>query len=359
MNLFFELLQVALGTREAMGALPGSREEWEELFKNAGKHNLLGITFPVIDRLHDETEIPLSVYSRWALMKERVQQKNARLNAECGKLYRQLAADGLKSCVLKGQSLAVLYPRPELRQCGDIDIWIEGGFWTVYNYFNARYEITNVFYHQCDVKLDKGVNLEPHYTPSWMNSPCADRRLQKYFARKAPEQFANFDERLGFAVPTLRFNAVYLLIHIYRHVLDEGIGLRQLLDYYYLLKALSPEDRTFALGELRELHLGSFAAGVMHVLKTVFLASDEILLCPPDERQGEFLVEEIMISGNFGRYDERNRHSKHESRLMHAKRKLTRSLRYLEYYPGEVLGIPLFMVRHYFWRRRRGVLKKV
>ena len=76
MNSFFELVQMAVGCRESISEPPASREEWEELLKVTGKHNLLGVTFPAIDELHDSIEIPLSIYSRWAMMAEKIAKRN-------------------------------------------------------------------------------------------------------------------------------------------------------------------------------------------------------------------------------------------------------------------------------------------
>ena len=356
MNSFFELLQVAIGARERLSQLPRDRAEWEELLKVCGKHNLIAITFPVIDALHDEVEVPLGVYSRWAMMAEKVRQKNSRLNEGCKYLSDNFTKYGFRSCVLKGQGVASLYPDPSLRQCGDVDIWLEGTRRQIVDFCREHFEVKQIVYHHIDVHAVKGINVEVHFTPSWMNSPVADNRLQKYFASRAGEQFSNRSEDLGFCMPTNRFNAVYLLIHIYRHVLDEGIGLRQLLDYYYTLKALTPADRQAAIADIKMLKLEKFAAGVMALLVKVFAMPEEWILFPPDGKQGEFLLGEIMVSGNFGRYDERNAHSSDETRVMHAKRKMTRSLRYISYYPEEVLCIPVFMVRHYFWRLFRGYL---
>lgn len=359
MNTFFELIQVAMGVRDKLSAIPQDRAEWEALYSVAGRHNLLAFTFPVIDRLHDEVEVPLGVYSRWAMVCEKIIQKNKRMNEACRQLYNGFLEEGFRSCILKGQAAAAYYPRPELRHCGDIDIWLEGGEKRIMDYIKPRYPIRVVFYHHCEVAMLKGINVEAHFMPSWMNSPLADRRLQKYFDSVAEEQFGHYDEALGFCVPARHFDAVYLLIHIYRHLLDEGIGLRQLLDYYYVLKALDPQDRSIAIADLKKLKLMKLAAGVMSVMKEVFNLDEELMLCPPDEKQGAFLIEEIMASGNFGRFDERNRHVEHEKRVMHARRKLTRAMRYLAYYPSEVLSIPVFMVRHYFWRLFRGYLQNV
>lgn len=357
MNSFFELLQVAIGARDKVANLPASREEWDALLAVGAQHNLLALTFPVIDELHDEIDVPLGVYTKWAMMAEKVRQKNARLNEVCKQLYADFLANGFRSCILKGQGVATYYPHPELRHSGDIDIWLEGGYRKIMDYIREkRYPIKVVYYHHCDADIVKGVNVEAHFMPSWMNAPCADRRLQKYFAKVADEQFGNYRESLGFCAPTRHFDAVYQLIHIYRHVLDEGIGLRQLLDYYYVLHALTPDDRDAARADIKSLKLSYFASGVMSVLREVFALDESLMLFPPDEKQGAFLLDEIMISGNFGRFDIRNRHSKDETRVMHAKRKLTRASRYLAYYPGEVLSIPLFMIKHFFWRLFKGYL---
>ena len=359
METFFELVQMAIGRRDALSSIPQTRAEWEQLCKLTAKHNLLGITFPVIDRLHDtEESLPLGIYSRWAMTAEKIGNKNSKLLEYCRELHKSFLSDGFRSCVLKGQAAAALYPEPSLRQSGDIDIWVEGERQELVDYLRARCEVRKVVYHHCDTRLMPKVGVEVHFTPSWMNAPGANRRLQDWFDSVKDRQFSNYCEALGFCVPDLRFNAVYMLVHIYRHVLEEGVGLRQLLDYYYVLMHLSEDERLLVLADLRHLKLYGFAASVMYVLREVFLMDEGALLMPADPKGGKFLLEEILISGNFGRYDERNAHDKKESLVAHGKRKVGRGLRYLFHYPSEVLFMPYYLVWQYFWRRRKGYLYK-
>ena len=52
------------------------------------------------------------------------------------------------------------------------------------------------------------------------------------------EQFSHrvmLGEQGEIAIPTVEFNLIFQLTHIYAHLMNEGIGLRQLLDYYYVL----------------------------------------------------------------------------------------------------------------------------
>lgn len=359
METFFELVQMALGNRESLSKPPQTREEWAELCTLAARHNFLGLTFPIIDELHDTLEnIPLSVYSRWAMVTEKIQKKNVKMMGYCRDLYLKFRADGFRTCVLKGQAAAALYPNPMLRQSGDIDLWVEGDRQVVVDYLRSRCEVYKVVYHHCDTKLLPDVGVEVHFTPSWMNAPWSNGRLQEWFESVQENQFSNYDEELGFCVPTLRFNAVYMLVHIYRHVLEEGVGLRQLLDYYYVLKHMDNDDRITARADIETLRLEDFAASVMYVLKKVFLISNDDLLYAPDEREGRFLLKEIMRAGNFGRFDERNAHKKGEGLVAHGKRKVGRGLRYLLHYPSEVLFMPQFIIWQYFWRRSLGYLYK-
>ncbi|MBO6169586.1 MAG: nucleotidyltransferase family protein [Bacteroidales bacterium] len=358
MNTFFELVRASIGKSETLEHVPASLAEWDQLQEVTGRHNLLAFTFPFIDRLHDEIDIPLGVYSRWAMMAEKVSSRSKFQQESCEKLYKNFADNGFRTCILKGRAAAALYPHPELRQGGDIDIWVEGDRHTVVDFLRSKFEVHKIVYHHCDVKMIKGMGVEVHFTPSWMNSFSSNRRLQQWFASQAGEQFSNFDGELGFSVPTLAFDAVYMLIHIYRHVLDEGIGLRQLLDYYYVLEHLDSAARAKVLGDIRYLKLEKFAAAVMYVLEEVFLLDESLMLCAPDESEGAFLLSEIMASGNFGKYDIRNAHSSSEGLIGHGKRKVSRGLRYLRYYPSEVLAMPLFMCWQYFWRRKNGFLYK-
>ena len=92
-----------------------------------------------------------------------------------------------------------------------------------------------------------------------------------------------------------------------------------------------------------------FASAVMHVLQTVFAMPNEYFICQPNEKEGKFLLNEIMQAGNFGKYDRRIK--KTNSQGGHAWEKLKHNLRLVGHYPEEVICEPFFRVYHYFWRR--------
>lgn len=198
-----------------------------------------------------------------------------------------------------------------------------------------------------------------HYRPSFMNSLIHNRRMQKWFEHVADEQFrheVDLPDGVGsICVPTLEFNLIYQLSHIYRHLFSEGIGLRQLMDYYYLLHQIElnhqslPQRNQLAM-TLHHLHLYKFAGAVMWVLHEVFRLEKERLIVQPNERDGKFLLNEILIGGNFGRYDTRLGHKEQESKLHRYFRMTLRNMRFVRHYPSEALCEPLFRTWHFVWR---------
>lgn len=277
------------------------------------------------------------------------------------------------------------------RTPGDIDIWLFGERKEILDYVRRHVPDCKPVYHHVDFPVVEGLDIEVHFTPSWMNSPVTNRRLQRFFRENCAAELqavchwplavgpredddsaaelqatpmansqvpsANSQELRAngqlLPVPSLAFNRVYILVHIYRHLFAEGIGLRQLLDYYFVLcQGFTEEEREETMRVLRSLKMERFARAVMWVLQAVYGMEERFLLVAPDEREGRFLLDEIMLAGNFGQYDERLQHEQGESALHWGWRKVMRNFRFVRSYPSEVLWSPLFKLWHLFWRKR-------
>lgn len=360
--LFSELLQIALEYKTEFSSLP-SEEEWRELFDLAEKQTLTGVAFYAIERLPQEQRPPKALLLKWYLATERIKNLNAEMDAKAVKVANRFLKDGFQSVILKGQGIATLYPDACYRTPGDIDIWLEGGREQVQEYLRGIAPECKVVYHHADFLPIDGTEIEVHFTPSWMNSYCTNKTLQRYFRQYAATAF-NKKEYVTISddgtlyynrlpMPSLAFNRVFILVHIYRHLFNEGIGLRQLMDYYYVLnQGFTEEDRSETLKVLASLKMLRFAGAVMYVLQKVFGMDDKYLLLPPDEKEGRFLLNEIMLAGNFGHYDKRIKRVANESALHVFLRRTIRNLRFIRSYPSEVLWAPLFKIWHYFMRMK-------
>lgn len=331
MNLFQELLQVSVGCQSASDCLSRtpSAEEWAGLYRMAKEHTLIGVCFAALQKLPSEqlSEMPQLLKMHWLGMAVQIQKRNELMNQRCVELQRRLEQSVFRTYIMKGQGNAALYNNVQnsengcenkefdlstLRQPGDIDIYLEGGYGRVMEYVNKTFPTKEVNELEIHYHCFKDTEVEIHYQPFVMDGP-KNKVLQHFFAEESEACLKNrisLDNSGYICVPTITFNLVHQLVHIHHHLFYEGIGLRQLMDYYFLLiKASDSSVDSIERSKkvIHQLGLDRFAAALMYVLQIVFgLERDRMLWCP-SEKDGIFLLNEIMRSGNFGQSDIRKK----------------------------------------------------
>lgn len=356
---FFDFLKFCIRTSEQTCTIVGEKE-WAVLFKIAERQGIVGILYTGLERLNKGQGPKGEVLMRWIAQAQTIRNRNVQLFRLSAGIVERFGKDGFGCCILKGQGLALLYPNPYMRTPGDIDVWVSGGRRKVMEYVEKRSPGQTMRYHHVDFPVMKEVPVEVHFTPSYMNSPMANAKMQKWFERLADLQYSNRTELpdgLGeIAIPTLSFNLVYILSHLYRHVFSEGIGLRQLLDYYYVLTQEDSQDnRIVAARSIERLGMKRFARAVMYIMVELFGMERRYLLFEPDEREGKFLIEEVLTGGNFGQYDMRLGDKNHETVGRRWLRMSVRNMRFVKHYPSEALCEPLFRTWFWMWKRWKGV----
>lgn len=356
---FFYLLQMAMG-KVPTHSMNIAEAEWGQLYSLAIKQSLLGVIFEGVQKLSEvqpEQKPPLPLLYEWMGQCEMLKRQNQQLNQQGRELCHFFKREGIDSCILKGQGVACLYENPASRQPGDIDIWVNAFRDDVVSMMRAKgVGVTVVDYVNCHAAFFKDIEVEVHFRPTWFYNPFVNRKLQKWIADNKQCQMNHWDSNAEFTYPTIAFNLVFSLIHIYRHVFEEGIGLRQLTDYYHILSHSTAEERESAYKTLQALGLKKFVATVMYVMRRVFDMDEALLLCHPNSKEGEYLLDEILRGGNFGKFDERNKHLSAEKRFMRGVYNIKRNLRYLMHYPNEVVWIPVWKLWHWGWRKWKGYL---
>ena len=161
------------------------------------------------------------------------------------------------------------------------------------------------------------------------------------------------DDAGDIAIPTTAFNVIYQLCHLYHHFFDEGIGMRQMIDYYYVVN----DDellliRDILQKELKHLGLWKFAGAVMYVLYETLGLSEEKMIAPMDEKRGKLLLSEILNGGNFGKHFSKYGHFTQQGMAKKYFLKIWRNMHFVRYYPAEALSEPIFMTWYFFWRMK-------
>ena len=324
-RIFFEFLQVTIGQRSCLlRAL--TMGEWRGLYGLLKKHALLGVGYVAIQKLPKEQWPPNAMIMQWVGVAQKIRLLNLELNEECRKVVTQLEHDGIGAVVIKGQSNLENYPEElrEYRNPGDIDVWtkqtndcgipiaVQQGDSVEYEYYKGvrgiieyarlqrrtredKSQFKPLYYH-VEYHTDKGTGVEMHYRPSFLCSPIRNMRMQRWFKEQFDVCLQN-KCRLGIPVLTSSVNVVYQLVHLHRHVFEGGVGLRQLMDYYFALRvwhndvmeckdlqsqgmwseglgtAVMSAQEVMAV--IRSFGMGKFAGAVMFVINEVFGGANE------------------------------------------------------------------------------------
>ena len=237
-KIFFDFLRFCIGSAKE---IPDSLKEADlkELYAIAKKQCLVGILFDGIKKLPAEhVGLEKELLLQWMAESQMLEKANVRLNDAAIQVSEWFRKKGFRTCILKGQGNALMYPNPYSRTPGDIDIWVEGGDKRLISFVRSISPHEKACYHHIEFPPYKGVEVEVHYRPSFLLCFWHNRKLQKYYERVKEEQFSHrvmFGAQREVAIPTVEFNLIFQLTHIFSHLMNEGIGLRQLLDYYYVL----------------------------------------------------------------------------------------------------------------------------
>ena len=363
-NLFYQLLRMALGRQVCLPHTP-NEQEWKALYELAKKQSLIGVCFAGVQKLQTQRqEPPEMTYLTWMGMAAKIQQRNEVVSRQCVELQGQLAADGVRSCVLKGQGVGALYRVHEndndnnknssdlsmLRQSGDIDVWVDTDEEGALRWVKKYQRELDFDYKHVHLDVLEGTSVEVHYRPSTSRVPWYMKRVDHFTREKAcwTNAVALGDGMVN--VPSLEFNLVFILQHIFGHLFAEEMTLKQYLDYYFVLKQAHVEgaDVQEAYRWMQRMGMGSFARATMWLLREVFGMPEEWMICEADADEGRFLLDRVMAKEQKAKKGEHGSVRWHLSVFWAQQNK---NLHLLTHYPLEVLFSPIWLARHFFWKR--------
>lgn len=364
-QVLFHLIRLALGTETSV-SVPDD-VDWIEVIELSNRHGVYAIACDGFQYLysadqHFKTELDTPGLKQekynWFATVLQCEMRNEMVSACCKELYESFVSHRIPCCILKGQGVAQLYPIPSHRTPGDIDLWAIGERARLLDVArDSGRKVDHVNVKHADVHVYSDIPVELHFTLGVTYDPIVNRRLKQWIKEEAEEQCRNYDTEKGYAYPTVSFNLVYLMFHIYHHLFDCGVGLRQVTDYCCALLHSDNDSRVKAFKTLEHLKMKRFCSGMMWVMHDVYGLDASLLLCDPDEEEGRFILAEFMRGAGFGRYDEDYLSTESDSMFEKGFSQFRRNCRLLSHYPHEVLWSPVWKTWHWFWRWTHGYLK--
>ena len=364
-ELLFHLLRCCVDENHPQPNL--ADVDWEALYTFSKQQAITGVMFDMLMRMGGkETGIERKLFLRWFKQYDRIQTRNKLVNEHAVQIVKAFEGKGFRCCLLKGQGNALMYPNPSARVSGDIDLLLVPQNLTallkdlderrtvILSLVRRKFPKIAFRYHHVDFPIIKGLPIELHFIPCVMNNPRYNQRLQQWLGERAEQQYQYRQDLPGdvgsVPVPMPEYNLVFQMAHMMHHYFDEGIGLRQMMDYYYLLQWTAKEGVNVKGEELSDvlkyLNLYDFAGAVMFVMHEAFGMPEERMIVPVDEHRGETLMAEILRGGNFGHYSGLTQHGTAAKYFL----KHWRNLHLAMEYPAEALSEPVFRTWHFFWR---------
>jgi hypothetical protein len=355
---------VAVGTRKELSRVP-TTTEWMEIYQFADKQALVGVMFGGIETLSgsplkgERQQPPMELLMDWLGQTEYLRTQNELVNQRAEEITQRFAKDGMRSVVLKGQANSVYYPRPELRTPGDVDLWVEGDRDMVARYVMERSDYDRMQFHHIDYEAFPDIAVEVHFRPMVLFNYWKNERYQRMFHEDGGFAFQNWVTLEGghrICVLPNRQNLLMQLAHMYRHVFDGGVGLRQVVDFYLLLQwaKFTSSECVPIRKDLQACGLDKFCGAIIWMMQEVF-GSCPLLICEPDERRGRSLLDEMLDGGNFGHHksEKKNRIGK-DTKLGHFVYPIMRNMRLLTLYPSDCMWNVIYRLAQFGWRKRKG-----
>lgn len=224
---------------------------WDELLDCASKEGLIGWTWDGICKLPSRQQPPRVQRLNWSLSAQEIidryhQQKNV-----LEQLITVCNQNGMRLLLLKGIGLSILYPKPELRPSGDIDI-----------YLFEDYERGNLLFSQSDSEFRHkhtafdylGVHIENHQTP--LDTDTSHRKKVEAYIESKLDLCAQTDD--GYYVMDPMTNLVYIVMHSIRHFeANANIPLKNVVDIVlFIIEHRSILDAKSCLAVFRYLNMG-------------------------------------------------------------------------------------------------------
>ena len=286
--------------------LPKRLDDWNRLMDLAYTQLVVCFISKACLRHKDADSIPHDIAEEM----KAILAENARIHEEHNKLIVELfdifKSKGLSPILMKGQSLAQLYPEPELRQCGDIDIYFSSD-----EYESAKVHMMSVEDEISKRKKEsflhfnsmyKGVTVELHRHFSNMANPFYNKRFQKWTLEMLSEKqekimISNYEVR----VPTPLFNLFFVFRHMWHHFEESGVSLRQLCDVMMLTHHYRDKIQESDL----QVKLRNYSAvGHWQIVSNIFvdflgMPNDRIVCCDKPKMNKSQRMLQILFDTTF------------------------------------------------------------
>ena len=275
--------------------------DWQEVYQESVAQSVAALAFSNLDK----SILPENVAKEWEEMTYQVMMSNMQVDSDHAKLHQILSCAKIPYVILKGNASASFYPDPMLRSMGDVDFLIDkkdiGKVDLLLRKGDFEAQPSN---HECERAYHKGMSIwELHWEVNGVPGGEVGDRIRSYLTdiiEKAKPASLTGGEYMS---PTPFHHGLVMLLHVARHMVTGGIGLRHLCDWAVFVDRIGDDFLGIFEDKLKNVGLWRFAQ-LLTQLSVVYIK------CPKQSWMGELeyelldaLKDDLFAAGNFGHKD--------------------------------------------------------
>lgn len=350
---FLECIEVAMSGRQSLSRSLTS-DEWNAVVAMAAKQTLLGVCFEAVQHLPAEQRPERPLYKSWLSRTVNVQIEAEHHKEVLESLVSFLKEKSIPAIFMKGLVCASRYAVPWTRQCGDIDFVVKEEDYA--GVMSALEEISSVNHslvheHHGMAKM-QGVPIEPHYKIHNYQNPRHDAIMRGWQEElfSQPECYAGVGGLQVRKFPD-EFEGMFLVSHMVNHVYEEGLGLRQVMDFAWWLRSFRGDASEYH-DYLRRMNMTRAARIFSLVCEEYFCVDPSIMSYKYSTRERAFageLMEDMLEVGNFAKGASKRPSAGLESYAWVTRR----AIRLGWLCPSEASWWPLAKLARFFWKKTK------
>lgn len=354
-DIFFILMRSAIWGSTPVLPRAVSEEEWNSIYAISKEQTVSGIMLDAIAMLPNEQKPDIKLRMQWIMLQKFIETQNKKMNNVLASLVAELKDNSLNPYLLKGQGVALNYPTPNHRICGDIDIYFTPrDLEKAIGYFTAQGHTLEGDLDDAHFETEyQGLKVEIHKKCATFYTKRLQKRYNEIIASIVDSAQACAEvEGCNVAVLPPIANALQLLSHMLRHIIFSGLGLRQVCDWVLFIYRHHKEiDKELFIRYAKELQLWETYKAVTAIATGYLGLPKEYALCEisrKDTKMAKKVFCLIMTYGNFGQYGE---HSYATTRLEYIKSyfwKLKNCMRFHRLAKSETTSYPIWQLHSIF-----------
>ena len=275
--------------------------DWKAVFDECKAQSVVSLAFSALPK----DEVPQNVYAHWKALVNENLAVNSKISYAHTMLNELLNQAKIPYVILKGCASAEYYDDPLLRTMGDVDFYVPPAYFEkadkllLQNGFKSN-EIDHE-YEKAYTKDD--VIFELHNTVNGVPGGKVGLKIQHYFDDVFEKAELKRFDLSEYYSPSPFHHGLVMLLHVARHMITGGIGLRHFCDWTVFVDKVGDGFAPMFEEKLKQVGLWRFAQ-IMTQFCTAYLGlKTQTWAGNIDKKLLNDLKNDIFAGGNFGHKD--------------------------------------------------------